>query len=497
MEPQRSSPITASLSDSLSPPAALAARVGWLVVALVIASGAVGGVHRALHGRPDWGDLQNEARYVWEHHASARGTAMFGYLPATSFALWPFMVWPPVWLGATLYVGSNVLATVLSIWIVSRWWLPREAPSGSFAWPALLVCANFQHALQANQLTLWTLLLCVAGLTLIGRRRALVGGLVLGLAMVIKVMPVLLVGYLLLRRCWRALIGVALAVIVFDLVPSVWFFGWQGALDEHRAWVRRARWHSNLHLIEEPLLRVHRHGTNASYAAVLTRWLRATPPATRQVILYGEPPADVVERYRASLAADECLTLDPMPPRTGAWAEKRVDIAWVPRFHVADWPAWSVRLLWVVTLAGGLGVLAWFTWRSGALAEDDWAPAAALWMLAVFWPSPMMRHYYLAWAFPAVAVVWGALRAGGPRHRLRWRAGECLAVAGLAAWGIGVACLGWRVVRWYGVHLGVLVVLMAATAWAWRCAAARRCNHATTERAACPAVQQRGAAGDV
>jgi hypothetical protein len=447
--------------------AVVAARVAWLIVAVVLASGVVGGVYRGVTNQPDWGDLQSESRYVWEHGHTAPGTAMFGYLPATTFALWPFTTWLPRPVGVSLFVTSNLAALVASIWIVWRWWLEKRGAAGAFVWPVLLVCANFQHALQSNQLTAWTLLLCVAGLTLVGRRRDFLGGLVVGLAALLKIMPGLLLVYLLLRRRWWALAGVLVAVVVCDLLPSVACFGWQGAIDEHQAWVRRTAWHSNRRLIEQPLLRVHRHGTNASLAAVLTRWLRAVPDANRQVILYGKPPAEVVARYQAALAPDEILTLDPMPPRDAPWAEKRVDISWVPRFHVADWSPEVVWSIWATLLVLGFAALGWFTWRRGAPALGDWAPASALWMLAMFWPSPMTRHYYLAWAFPAIVVVWYTLLRTWKETRRRWSPGSILATSALAGWLVGVAGLGSNLLRWYGLHLAVLALLTAATAWAW------------------------------
>ena len=446
-----------------------ALRVAWIIVAIAFVVGAVTGLRRALKDKPDWHDLRAESRYVWQHGHTAPGTAMFGYLPTTTFALWPFTVWTPPPIGAVLFVLSNVLAGVAGIWIVRRWWLAESPPGNWFVWAVVLVSANFAHAIQANQITMWTLLLCVAGLALVERRRGLLGGGLLGLAVLIKTLPIAFALYFVLRRRWRALAGMVIAMVLFDAVPSIAFFGWTGAIAEHRAWLRRAEWHSNRRLIEEPLLRVHRHGTNSSYAAVLTRWLRDVPNAQRQVILYGDPPPEVVQETRAALAADQILTLDPMPPREGAWSEKRIDIAWVPRFHVAELSAEDVWWIWVGTLAVGLAALVWMTWKTGrGDTNEQWVPLAALWLLALFWPSPMARHYYLAWAFPAVVVVWRMLAQQLRTGRSRWNVGTLLAAAALVAWGVGVACLGWPLVRWYGIHLAAIAVLMAATAWAWK-----------------------------
>lgn len=490
----------------------LVARILWTLVVIALAIGVFGGVRRGVRERPDWGDFRHETQYVREHHQTRPGTAMFGYLPTATFVLWPFATWLPAPLGVIGFVIINTAAAVAVLWLVCRYWFGGRSPPAALALPAFLAAANFSHAISANQMTLLTLLFCVGGLTLVWRNKQIGGGVLIGAAALIKTLPALLAVYLVLTRKWRALIGFALAVVVLDIVPSVAFFGPQGALDEHRAWLRRAEWHSNRRMIEEPFLRVHRHKSNASFSAVLTRWLREPPAATRQVILYGDPPADVIRDYEANLGPDELLTLDPMPPPEGVWGEKRIDdLSWVPRFHIADLPAGVVWWIWATVLFAGFTVLCLATWRSAGRPGYDWAPMAAVWILAMLWPSPMMRHYYLAWAFPALASVWIALSrrrirsrtdlAGAPTvpplrgnyrgvdgdstfiarpspdpsligrgvmPRTLGACGRVLSIAALVAWFVGVLCLGWPLARWYGIHLAALALLIAAACVSWR-----------------------------
>lgn len=440
----------------------------WLFAFLIIATGAIGGVFRGVNRLPNWGSLQHEAQYVWQYHATPPNTNMFGYLPTAVFALWPFMVWPPHLIGVSLYVASNLLAAGLAIWIVNRRWSPRPAGTDWLCWVVLLTAANFQHVIQANQLTLWALALSVAGMTLIAQRRDLVGGGLLGLAGLVKSLPFLLVGYLLIRRKWRALAGVTVTVVVFDLVPSVAWFGMGGAVREHRLWLARSEWHSSLRQIQDPLIiGVYDHASNFSWAAVLSRWLRAMPDADELIVLAGGAPDDVVLEYRSVLQPRRHLSLMPMPrDPSGNWSEHRVSLAHVPRWHIADLSAVQVRWIWCATVMTGMGALAWATWRMKG--DSCWAPACALWMLAMFWITPMMRHYYLVLAFPALAVVWRGMLNQLDRSGGRWSAGSMLAAAALLGWLLGVFCLGWDVGRWYGLHLGVIAILTAATAWAWR-----------------------------
>lgn len=498
----RESRLTAEPHNAARPvqaPPPLAIRIAWTFVTLAILVGIIGGIYRAWNGRPDWGDLHAEVNYVWTHGHTAPGTAMFGYLPATTFMLWPFMVWLPTALGAVLYVISNAAAAIGSVVLLRRYWLQGPANDTSIAnsivWPVLLAAANLAHGIQSNQTTLWTLFLCVAGITLVARRRDFRGGLLLGIAAAFKTMPLLFALFLLLRRNWAGVAGMFVAFILIDIIPSILFFGANGAVAEHRAWIRRASWHANHHLIQQPELRVHRHGNNAAYAAVLTRWLRPFPDAQRQVILYGNPPEHVVNRYHANLADDEILTFDPMPPRDAQWKEKRVSLLWVPRFHIANWSPNAVWWLWATTLGGAFVLLCAATWRTaGSRHPPETQAAAAVWMLAMFWPSPMMRHYYLAWALPALVIVWQTLLATRQPAATRHRSGRTLAIGACTVWGIGAACLGWRVVRWYGIHLAALAFLTAAAAWAWdlthrRATRAQSDPHAATTKTP-PATSQ-------
>lgn len=446
-------------------------RLAWLLIAIIITVGAIFGIRRAVQARPDWEPLASEVRYVWQHGHTAPGTAMFGYLPTTSFALMPFMAWLPIAVGAPLYALTNLLAAGASVWIVWRHW-PKPVGS-TIVWPVLLASVNFAHVTQGNQLSLWALVLCIAGLTLVERRRGLAGGSVLGLAAALKTLPLMLLGYCVLRRRWRAAAGMLLGLVLFDIVPSIAYFGWQGAWDEHRAWVQRAGWQSNQRQIADPLLRAPQHKSNFSYSSVLARWLRAATGDSTQVRVRGAAPPDVVESTRAALQPGEVLTLDPMPPHDGGWSIERESLNWLPRYHIADWSAATVLTIWVVTIAAGLIALSWFTWVSPG-AGPPWTALGALWMLAIFWPAPMARHYYLPWAFPALVVVCGTLEAELHAAHSPCHLGRVLAIAALAAWVIGIACLGWTLARWYGLHLGALALLTAATVWACRMRLASR-----------------------
>jgi len=444
-------------------------RLLWFAVIMIFGGGVFGGVRGGLKDRPNWGSLHDESLYVWQHHETPPHTRMFGYLPTAFFLLWPFMAWLPKSIGLPLYVGANALLGAVSLYVVYRWWLPTSRCHGFFVIPALLVSVNIAHVIQANQVTLWVLAFCVIGAAMVGNGRSFSGGLLLGLAGLIKAMPFLLAGYLLLRRRWTALAGMLAAFVLFDLVPSILFFGAHGAVREHIEWRRRVGWYSNFRQIREPLLvGVHRHTSNFSYSGVLTRWLRGMPDAQTLVGLEGDPPADVVEATRKALKPGEVLLLIPTPPPGKAWAEYRESIGHVPQLCLARLSAESVTAIWAATLALALGVLSYATWRTGRSGtQEDWPVVMSIWLLMMFFVTPMMRHYYLALALPAIALVsdrmisnLAAVRQGS--HRI------VLPAVALSLWLFGTFCLGWNVARWYGLHLAVLGVLVSAVCFLWR-----------------------------
>ena len=79
----------------------------------------------------------------------------------------------------------------------------------------------------------------------------------------------------------------------------------------------------------------------------------------------------------------------------------------------------------------------------------------------------VLRGKWRALAFPAVVVVWRTMVQQLADSNYRWGAGTVLAAAAMVAWLVGVVCLGWHVMRWYGIHLAVLAILGAAVVWAW------------------------------
>jgi len=465
-----------------------AVRCGAAVlVILILASGFIGGLYRSMKERPDpdWRSLQRESTHVWQHRSIPTTPAMFGYLPTTFFALWPVAVWLPKPVGAIVFVSLNVLAAVASWLILYRWWFSPSSKVGraTFVWPILITVCHFQHVLQANQLTIWVLLLCVGGLTLLMHRHQWLGGLLLGLAGCLKVTPFVFLGYLILRGQWKGFLGMLLAVVLFDVVPSVVFLGADGAVHEHRLWLQRVQWYSNRQMIEHPYLRLGRHGlrNNCSYSVVLARWLRPRPEYDVQIILRGDPPEEIVKATAAELKPGEHLVFDPAHIPGVAWKKQRAVIPDVPRSPLAAFSARTVLTVWAATLAIAVGILFFVTRRSRREAPGNlaWCAEASLWMLLMLWISPLLRDYYLPLALPACVVIWQAVMVKNgsvARARIPSRTprGRMAAFAALGFFCVGFAALAVEALNWYGLHIATLAGLAAASGWVWYTSESRR-----------------------
>lgn len=454
--------------------------IAWAAVILTLASGVLGGLHRGMNDEPDWRAFARETGYVWEHRTIPPWTGMFGYLPGAFLALMPFTVWAPRWLGVSLFVTANTLAAVGTAWLLYRWWFVRPSQETRqrvdrrlFVWPLFLMVAHFQHVLQGNQLTIWVLFFCVTGLTLVMQRRETVGGALVGMAGCLKVTPFFLVLLFALQRRWRAVSGMMLAILLFDILPSCAFFGVGGAVREHANWVRRVEWYSNRRFIEDPWLRIGRHGQehNCSLSVVLARWLRASPAGDQQVVIYGDAPAAEIKAARARLRSSEHLTIDPMPQDKSPWSIGRYsysDRSKFPRFHAADLSTPFVWGIWITLEAlviGGIMITTAMS-RRGPPDSASFTALAALWLILMLWPSPMVRDYYLALALPACVVAWHAVlerSSSGPLS-----VGARLAATAVFGSYVSVLCLSWDTANWYGVHLLTLITLGMASAWAWR-----------------------------
>ena len=256
--------------------------------------------------------------------------------------------------------------------------------------------------------------LMVAGLGRVAHDRPWSGGLLLGLAVWVKLLPLMGVGYLVLKRKWFAA-GVALgSAVAVNLVLSVPVFGWQRTWQLHQQW-----WED-----------------------------QATGTTHRLLDLPGTVDEDRLSDQSLAVVMRRLLT-------RMAWDHENPERRWVA---VGNLSARQLRLTYHAALALlGLGLLFVCQRPGQATSRGRWSKEIALITLATLWFSPVAWSYHPTAAVPALAVT---LSRTSKHPRLVW------ITTGM--WLLGTALLGSQLGRTAGELLWTTFALGAALLWAMR-----------------------------
>jgi len=162
------------------------------------------------------------------------------YPPFFAIFFTPFSLGPP-WLGAELFFLLGFGGYCAAVWWLCRtvWPGDRPPPKGLVALAWLVPLVLLLDTVLRCESDAVILAIVAAGLWLIVReRRDVSGGVLLGLAASIKVLPGLFGVYLLCRRQWRAAGAMALGGVLFTVLIPVALWGPREAWQRHREWYR-------------------------------------------------------------------------------------------------------------------------------------------------------------------------------------------------------------------------------------------------------------------
>lgn len=395
------------------------------LVALLVVVAAVS-FHRAVRARYDFHHFYLDARHVWEHGAlnpsldhpdpHARRQLPF-YLPVVPLLLAPLTFGGPA-TTAALWATGQTLSLLTAIWVLSGWCRDGHDPwrhTVTLCATGVLGLAAIIEAAKFNQLTLPLLALLLGGLAALERGRPVRAGILLGLSVVLKLLPAVLLVWLALKRQWRAAAALTVTVFVVAVAPCLAVFGVERTAAYHRQW-----WQHNV------------RGPAARGMATA-----ATPD---DPTYEGELADHLTDRRNQALPVVLARLLSPEQPH-----------------HVAFQPV-RVSVPTAVGIARGallvlLGVLIWLTrGRWGGLPVTRRRAEFAVYLLAMMVLAPLVRQYYLAWALPAlmVLILWARGEPPG-RARLGW--------LGIGVWLAGMLAWTWEPARVCGAHWLMLCTL--------------------------------------
>jgi hypothetical protein len=331
----------------------------------------------------------------------------------------PFNTWPPffLFLAAGLALGSRVsvvatlgvwqLASVLAVWGTLKllvrcledggehlaFW-PQSSDrlaftSAAVVVPFLYTARLFQDNLQHGQINTLLLFLSLLAFVLFRERRPVSGGLALALAASLKAVPVLLLGYLAYKRCWRELGWTLAFLLLLNVVIPTAVFGFGEVAAQWRAWRSVAA---------AEMVQPIAHHSNQALLSALKRVLTVEGGST-----------------------------NPVRTAVAAWSTTAV-----------------VRLFWVVATLGALGLALLFRRSPRDLRDRRCAGEFAICLAAMTVVSPLAWPAHFVTLVAPAALVWSAVRQlphGSHGHPLRsglwWASFACLTLSasGWVGWG--------------------------------------------------------------
>ncbi len=369
-----------------------------------------------------------DAEYVWQHgqlnpdpdnpERLLRRQLPF-YVPTVSVLLAPLAAGGKQ-AAAIIWALGQVAALAVCLKLLARWnrvdgsRVPSWAPlltATLLALPAIYETARF------NQISFFVLALVLAGGNAIERRAPIRAGLWLGLATVFKLLPGLFMVWLLMKRQWKALGAMVVTVLVIAVVPPLIAFGPRDTLAYHRQW-----WNCNIH------------------------------GAAARGMVDTEARSHFIDHRNQSIPAVLARLL---------WSEHPHRFAWQPLTLDEQ----TCRRLSLALTFGLLVVLVWST-RSARIPEkkekmpsnragSDTRYGTALYLIAMLVLSPLLRTYYLIWAWPGLVLI--AHRALDESNRRAQRLGQI----GLLVWTVGMLAWLSDAARAGGMHLTMLIALAA------------------------------------
>lgn len=261
-----------------------------------------------------------------------------------------------------------------------RWPAARSLSFAAAVLAVLLLIPLVLRDLDECGLQLLLLFFLTSGGYALWRGRSTKAGFWLATAATFKATPLICLPFLVWKRQWKAAAWMAVFAVLWAAAPAL-FLGWQGMIDGHQRWLRRARdvsaartAYPDLQQFEAP------KPQNLSLQAMLARYLEHYPPGHP---LHLEHPA-----FR------QFLDLDPQT---------------------------AYRTVKGLTLAIAIA-LAWrFRRRFGPLhTQADFAPEWAVVCAFCALVAPLCWKQHLVVILPAMFLTLRAALIAGPASRVRW-----------------------------------------------------------------------------
>ena len=384
---------------ALPPPPAASRRVRRLcLLALIVLTVCLArvGAHHIYWQHPDFEYFYKAGAWLLDHGSLDRGYDVSGGQVTPRGTLdwyWPFvhrlmsiLAVLPYRPAGYVWLALNLAAMLTTIRLIGRHLTglpPQDWPVTQLVAFAILL-AYWLWEFRLNQINILTMLLVVGSFVCWQQGRSLVAGFWLGLAVLLKLTPGLLILWFLLKRQYRTALAAILTVALAGPVADVITLRPELTADSYRAWAQKAVTSGSQRGMV--LAQQEVDWRNQGLGAVLSRWLHPTNYNTH----FDNDP-----RIQAEYADGEVRTLNlaslSLPTIanivTAITAASLLGLIWLARRPASQLTLWQLRFEW------------------------------ALFMLATLWLMPVMRRYHMIWTLPALSLLgagihYSTLRSG-------------------------------------------------------------------------------------
>jgi len=317
----------------------LSHRIGWLSVAVLTTTAVWSAWDKGTSGKPEWLYHRLAAAPEFSGGLEVHNP---GYLPGFAGFIAPFFQLPDG-LGLALFIALGCMLSAVTIWLLHReYWSNGAGPGRRFTpWFAVWMIPPLWLGIRNNQVMVWMLAPLLLALASWRHKRLATNGALIGLAAVVKTLPVTLLPFLVLRRKLPLAITAGLFTLTLSVVLGGWHYGWAESLELHLKWPANAR---------------------------------------------GQDPIGAI-----GAVTEPRFFGDNMSAR--AWLVRSADVLGET---VTGWVCEAL-------LYGSLVISGWVTWRRRK--ETDLARDSAHWLAWVALASPFGRYYYVCMLLPAWCLL--------------------------------------------------------------------------------------------
>ena len=378
------------------------------MLAVLLAAGPWAVYRASVNGGSDFPEFREAGQFVLEHGTRHPRSALYRYLPSLDVACIP-LTWIPIGASAAVWYAVNAGCWLGMLKTIRTELLPDCQPQ--FAGDVTLAAALLALPLAIDGFLLGGFHVLMLWLMIAGTLRAVrgsnwTGGILLGTATWLKLLPVLGIGYLVWQRKWKPAALALLTVVAIDTALSLPAYGWRETCDLHADWF----------------------------------WRDAVGTGDRQLAGDTNDDEDRITNQSLIVVLRRVLT----------------DRGGFPQLSAARLSEGQMTVVALTVLASlGTSVLLLLRTKGRKLAPDAGGEIALV-CLCTIWFSPVVWSYHLIAAVPATAVVLA-------RRSQAWQRWTIIGV-----WCLGLALFTVDLGRAAGHMLWVTFAIGGCLAWSMR-----------------------------